>query len=174
MDKKIRYSRWAFVLCVCTCVNFACSSSVSGENETHQGMANTQVFVPESVVSAEAEKVSYKPIALSETQYKHLVADFTTSDKKFKSEKPCVIDFWAEWCRPCRMLAPTFEKMTEKYGDKVNFYKIDVDYCRNLAVAYNITAIPTLFFYDKKGTFYSVKGVPSEEELENAVKAIMK
>ena len=174
MDKRMKYSLLAFALGLVVCVSFACSPSVSGENEAHQMMNNTQVFVSEPVVVAEVEKGTHKPIALSEMQYKQLVADFTTSDKKFKGEKPCVIDFWAEWCRPCRILAPTFEKMAEKYGDQVNFYKIEVDYCRNLSAAYNITAIPTLFFFDKKGTLNRVTGVPSEEELENAVKVMIK
>jgi len=173
MNIRFKYSFWAFLLGLLTCVNFACSPSVSGENEASQNMTNTQVFRPVSMVEVETQGVSQKPIVLSEMQYKQLVVDFTTSDKKFKGEKPCVIDFYAEWCRPCKILAPTFEKMAEKYGDQVNFYKVDVDNCKNLSAAYSIISIPTLFFFDKKGMLNRAMGVPSEEELENAIMAIM-
>ena len=111
---------------------------------------------------------------LSEEQFKQGVVDYTSSEKKFKGKKPCVIDFYADWCRPCRIFAPTFEKMAEKYGDKMNFYKVNVDYCKSLSAAYNITAIPTLFFFDKKGALTRVQGVPSEEEFENFLKTFVK
>ena len=60
------------------------------------------------------------------------------------SEKPVLVDFWAEWCAPCRMLAPTFEKLAEKYGDQIEFAKVNVDEVPELANHLAVRSIPTL------------------------------
>jgi len=60
------------------------------------------------------------------------------------STKPVLVDFWAEWCPPCRMLAPTFEKLAATYGDEINFAKVNVDELPEVACQYGIRSIPTL------------------------------
>jgi thioredoxin len=60
------------------------------------------------------------------------------------SEKPVLVDFWAEWCSPCRMLAPTFAKLAEKYGDQIEFAKVNVDEVPELANHFAVRSIPTL------------------------------
>jgi thioredoxin 1 len=60
------------------------------------------------------------------------------------SNKPVFIDFWAEWCAPCRMLAPTFEKLAEEYGEHINFAKVNVDELPELANQFAVLSIPTL------------------------------
>lgn len=169
MNRKFNH-HFFVVLGLFAYVMLACNSSAGAEDAT---TVEPQDPVFEQTVKEEPQEVQRMPMLISEEQYKQLVADFTSKDGQFKGEKPCVVDFYADWCRPCRMLAPTFEAMAGKYGDKVNFYKVDVDNCRNIAAAYNITGIPTLFFYDKAGTLYSMTGMPSEEELENAINAII-
>ena len=60
------------------------------------------------------------------------------------SPKPVLVDFWAGWCAPCRMMAPAFEKLASEYGDRVSFAKVDVDELPELAGQYGIRSIPTL------------------------------
>jgi len=60
------------------------------------------------------------------------------------STKPVLVDFWAEWCPPCRMLAPTFEKLAANYGDQIVFAKVNVDELPEVAGQYGIRSIPTL------------------------------
>ncbi len=60
------------------------------------------------------------------------------------SSKPVLVDFWAEWCPPCRMLAPTFEKLAANYGDQITFAKVNVDELPEVAGQYGIRSIPTL------------------------------
>jgi thioredoxin 1 len=60
------------------------------------------------------------------------------------SSKPVLVDFWAEWCPPCRMLAPTFEKLAANYGDQIIFAKVNVDELPEVAGQYAIRSIPTL------------------------------
>ena len=60
------------------------------------------------------------------------------------SAKPILVDFWAEWCPPCRLLAPTFEKLAATYGNEIGFAKVDVDELPDVAGRYGIRSIPTL------------------------------
>jgi len=60
------------------------------------------------------------------------------------STKPVLVDFWAEWCLPCRMLAPTFERLAATYGDEISFAKVNVDELPEVAGQYGIRSIPTL------------------------------
>ena len=64
----------------------------------------------------------------------------------FKGERPCVIDFFATWCGPCKRVAPIIEKLAEEYNGKVDFYKVDTDLNQQLAMILQIRNIPTVFF----------------------------
>lgn len=73
----------------------------------------------------------------------------TTLDKVLKTDKPVVIDFWAEWCAPCRMVAPIIEQLAEEYKDNVIVGKIDVDENNEAITKYGIRNIPTILFIKK-------------------------
>ena len=72
-----------------------------------------------------------------------------TLDKVLKTDKPVVIDFWAEWCAPCRMVAPIIEQLAEEYKDNVIVGKIDVDENNEATTKYGIRNIPTILFIKK-------------------------
>jgi len=69
-----------------------------------------------------------------------------TFDDLLKSDKPLVIDFWAEWCGPCRMVGPIIEELAEEYADKVIIGKVDVDSNDEITSKYGIRNIPTVLF----------------------------
>ena len=73
--------------------------------------------------------------------------------------KPLVIDFWAEWCGPCRMVAPIVEELAEEYAGKVNIGKCDVDSCDDITASYRVRNIPTIVFI-KGGEVVDFKGRP--------------
>ncbi len=65
---------------------------------------------------------------------------------KFEGELPCLIDFYADWCQPCKMVAPILEELAEEYKGKINIYKIDTEAEQELAAAFGIKSIPSLLF----------------------------
>lgn len=72
-------------------------------------------------------------------------------DWKFEGDKPCLIDFYADWCGPCKMVAPVLEELSKEYKDQVNIYKIDTEAEQELAAAFGIRSIPSLLFVPMKG-----------------------
>jgi thioredoxin 1 len=76
-----------------------------------------------------------------------VVTDQTFGSDVLMSDKPVVVDFWAEWCGPCRMVSPILEELSKEHGDKVSFVKLNVDENPQVAASYRITSIPTLNVY---------------------------
>ena len=102
------------------------------------------------------------------------LTDSNWEDEVIKSSLPVVVDFWASWCMPCRMIAPHLTALADKYKDKVKFGKLNVDENPNTARKYNIKSIPTiLFFKDGNKVGESIGAVP-KEVLEERMKDCLK
>ena len=84
-----------------------------------------------------------------------------------KSKKPVLIDFWAVWCGPCRMLAPELSAISEKYADKIKVAKINVDENENIAARFGVSSIPALFYMNGNKVVKSSMGYMNQEEIEN-------
>jgi thioredoxin len=82
----------------------------------------------------------------------------------YEGDKPCIIDFYADWCGPCKRVAPVLVELAEQYKDDLIIYKINVDNEKELAMAFGIQSIPTLLFIPKTGTPQVSQGVLSKEQ----------
>ena len=79
------------------------------------------------------------------------------------SEKPVFVDFWAQWCGPCRMVGPVVEELAGDYDGKVNFVKVNVDNAQEIAQKYNVFSIPTLLLLNKGEIIAQQVGAGSKE-----------
>jgi thioredoxin 1 len=86
-----------------------------------------------------------------------------------KSPTPVLVDFWAEWCMPCRMLGPTIDDLANEFKGKVKVGKVDVDANRNVAMQLNITAIPTVILFKGGQVLKKFVGVTPKGELSGAL-----
>lgn len=78
----------------------------------------------------------------------HEISDANFEQEVLKSTTPVLVDFWAEWCGPCKALAPTVEKLAQDYNGKIKFCKVDVDENPTTAARFGIRSIPTLLFFE--------------------------
>ena len=85
------------------------------------------------------------------------------------SDKPVFLDFWAEWCGPCRMVGPVVEELAGDYDGKVNFVKVNVDKANELASKYNVFSIPTLLLLNKGEIIAQQVGAGSKETYQNMI-----
>lgn len=82
----------------------------------------------------------------------------------YQGKVPCVIDFYADWCGPCRRVAPIMEEIAQQYDGKLIVYKVNVDNERKLATVFQVQSIPTVLFFPKEGQPLSQVGALSKEE----------
>jgi len=104
-----------------------------------------------------------KPIEVDETNFEEII---------FKYEN-VVVDFWAEWCGPCRMIAPIIDELAKEYAGKVVFAKLNVDEAENIAVEYGISAIPTLMFFKRGKPVDMLVGVHPKSEIKKWIDNIL-
>ena len=115
-------------------------------------------------------KVNY----LTTADFKLKVMDYEAHPQEwvFAGHRPAVIDFYATWCRPCKMMSPIVEQLAKQYAGNVDFYKVDIDQEPKLASVFGIQSIPTFLFIPMKGKPTAQMGMMEKEEMEKVIKGI--
>src|SRR3954462_14621560 len=103
------------------------------------------------------------------SKYVSEVTDATFEAEVLKSDVPVVLDFWAEWCPPCRALAPTFEALAKQYAGGVRFLKMNIDENTAVPQRFGIKGIPTLVFFDGGREVERVVGASGKEALTRII-----
>ncbi|MCD6407412.1 thioredoxin [Candidatus Aerophobetes bacterium] len=94
-------------------------------------------------------------------------------EKVLKSTKPSLVDFWAEWCMPCKKIEPLLDQLSEEFKDKINFFKVNVDENPSLAAEYGIRGIPALFLFKNGEIVEKIIGVVGKKEILKKLKKVL-
>jgi thioredoxin 1 len=97
----------------------------------------------------------------------------TSKEWKFEGSKPCIIDFYADWCGPCKMVAPVLEELATEFEGKLDIYKIDTEKEIELASVFGIRSIPSLLFVPRDGQPQMAMGALPKETLVKAFKDVL-
>ncbi len=101
-----------------------------------------------------------KPVEIEEAKFDDVV---------LKSKTPVLVDFWAPWCGPCRMVAPIVDELADEYAGKVSFFKVNVDNNQKVAGKYGVMSIPTLILFKDGKPVTNIIGYKPKEELKKSL-----
>lgn len=162
--KKIIFS---LLITVMTISLVACNNATKTDTTNTKDETKTEIIANDSTTS---EKIG-KTIHLTTEEFKKLVANYDANPNEWKylGNKPCIVDFWATWCPPCKAIAPTLEELAAEYKNDIYIYKIDVDDNKELAQVFGIQSIPTLLFVPMSGQPETEIGAISKEKFKEKI-----
>ena len=117
------------------------------------------------------EDEQIKPEHLTVETFKEKVFDYEKNADKwvYEGDQPCVIDFYADWCKPCKLIAPIMEELAEEYKGKVTIYKVDTEKQRELSRVFGIRSIPSVLFVPMEGQPQMSTGALPKETFKQAI-----
>ena len=120
------------------------------------------------------ETVVVKPEVLNEVVFRQKVFDYESKkDWKYLGDKPCMIDFYADWCAPCRKLSPILEELANEYKGKIQFYKINTDNNQNVSKYFNVSSIPAVLLCPMQGKPQMMVGLYPKQDYINAIHKVL-
>ena len=112
---------------------------------------------------------------LTKETFKAKVFNFELNKEwKYEGEKPCLIDFYADWCGPCKIVAPVLDELQKEYGDSIVIYKVNTEEQRELSAMFGIQSIPSLLFVPKDGQPQMAMGALPKSTFEQAISEVLK
>ncbi|MEI6059691.1 MAG: thioredoxin [Bacteroidota bacterium] len=154
----------------------ACSGVASPENNTSAKDKGSVTTNNTAVISSSLETSGNEAvIQMTKAMFLEKVYNFEKSPKiwKFNGDKPCIVDFYADWCRPCKMVAPMLAELAEKYKGQITVYKVNTDQERELSQFFGINSIPTVFFCPANGDPQMTQGALPKETYEKIVTDVL-
>lgn len=118
-----------------------------------KGQTATEKTTSKTALATQTLAVNSSPVHLTKEQFLKEVMNYEKNTEiwDFEGEKPCIVDFYADWCAPCRITSPILEELAKEYAGKINIYKVDVDDEQELASVFGIRSIPTFLFCPMEG-----------------------
>lgn len=146
-------------------IGFMALASCKGQAKTNETASNTET----------TGKDATAPIHINKADFLKKVYNFEASPNEWKylGNKPAIIDFYADWCGPCKMIAPSLDQLAKEYAGQIDIYKVDVDKETELATAFGIQGIPALLYIPMKGTPQMLQGAQPKEVLKEKIETIL-
>ena len=111
---------------------------------------------------------------LTKDTFKEKVFDYeNNSEWNFTGDKPAIIDFYADWCGPCRTVAPLLEELSQEYEGKIDIYKVDTDAEQELAQVFGIRSIPSILFIPGEGQPQMTQGALPKQAFKDAIRDVL-
>ncbi len=112
---------------------------------------------------------------MTKEQFLRRIADYEKNPDSFRflGSRPALIDFYAGWCGPCKMLAPVLEELSDEYAGRVDIYKVDVEQEEELAALFRVRSIPTLVYIPMNGQIRVTQGAVGKPQLKEAIENIL-
>ncbi|HER07454.1 MAG TPA: thioredoxin [Bacteroides sp.] len=111
---------------------------------------------------------------LTNETFKEKIFNYETQKEwKFEGKIPAIVDFYADWCAPCKMIAPILEELKTEYGDKLDIYKVNTEEQRELASVFGIQSIPSLLFIPTDGQPQMAMGALPKETFRQAISEVL-
>lgn len=129
------------------------------------------LFFAGSINTFAQEKESIKPEHLTVATFKEKVYNYETNPENwiFEGDLPCIVDFYADWCKPCKLIAPIIEELATEYEGKINVYKVNTEHQRELSKVFGIRSIPAVLFIPMKGQPQMSTGALPKESYKQAI-----
>jgi len=142
-----------------------CGSSNGKNNQENEKTTSSASSTPETG----------KVIQMNKAMFIEKVFNYeeNPNDWKFRGDKPCIIDFYADWCGPCKKVAPVMAELAEQYKDQIVIYKVDTDKERELAQIFNIRSIPSILYCPAQGQPQMTMGALPKAEFEKMIKELL-
>lgn len=149
--------------------------SGAGRPAEELGVEMTGAVRPDEETAA-TEKPTTRVVHITKADFLKKIYDFEKNPDEWKylGSQPAIVDFYTDWCGPCRQLSPVLDELAKEYSGKLTIYKVNVDNERGLATFFGIRSIPTLLFIPMKGKPQRSLGALSKTELKGIIKDVLK
>ena len=127
-----------------------------------------------AMTAVNAQMKDFTIRTLSTKEFCEKVYDINADELNYKGEKPAIVDFYADWCGPCRAIAPVLQELADKYGDEIVIYKVNIDNSPELAQAFGIRSIPAVMYIPLKGEPAMTLGARDKAKFEKEIAAYLK
>jgi thioredoxin len=144
---------------------YACNKGNGNGNTDKPAQTETKKVIAEDQNDQKDKGDDKAAIHINEEQFKKKVMNYEKHDTwQFAGDKPCIVDFYADWCAPCRITSPILEDLAQEYKGKINVYKVDIEKNKKLASVFGVRSIPTFLYCPTDGKPRKAQGIGKSKE----------